>query len=64
MASRADSRSSETSAGTAGAMSKSPLRSNGAGNVWRARSGEKKIGSHPSAISAASSTARGLKTAR
>ena len=58
------STSSETRAGTAGAMSKSPPRSNGVGKVSRARSGEKKIGSQPSAISAASSTARGLKTAR
>jgi hypothetical protein len=54
--------SSDRSAGTAGAIS-SPSRAKGAGNVSRARSGEKKIGSQPSAISAASATDRGWSDA-
>jgi hypothetical protein len=55
--------SSETRAGTLGAMSRSS-RANGAGKTVRLFSGEKKIGSQPSAISAVNSTERGLNAAR
>ena len=51
--------------GALGAMSKSaPLRATASGNVARAFSGDQKIGSQPSAISNASSTAFGEIAAR